>query len=72
VAQVRDRLGLALEAGQESLVAHVVLRQDFNRDHPLQAGLEGLEHLGHPALAQRFDDPVPPQRLADELIHFHL
>ncbi len=69
MAQLRDRLRLALEAGQESLVAHVVLRQDLDGYHPLQAGLEGLEHLGHPTFAQCFDDPVPAQRLADELIH---
>jgi len=61
VAEVRDRLRLALEALAQVVVVHEVGGQDLDRHRALETRVPGLVHLSHAASPEGCDDLVRPE-----------
>jgi hypothetical protein len=52
----REHERFAPEVGKALLIGGVAIREDFERDVTMKAGVAGAIYLAHPALAQEFDD----------------
>ena len=69
ILQSRDRAGLALEPGEELLVARVPRIHDLAGDRPVQPEVESPVHRGHAAGGDQGVDAVAPvQHDADERV----
>ena len=64
MVQRRERLGFAREPGQPLGVIGERVRQDFERDVPIQIGVPGAVDQPHPALADGRDDLVDAEPCA--------
>ena len=62
----RDRLGLALKAVSTGGIAHDFRREQLESDLALEPCVLCQIHLAHAALAERGDDPVVRECLADQ------
>jgi len=65
VVELREQLGLALEAGQAPAVVGESRRQELQRHVAVEAGVVGAPHLAHAARAEFFGHLVVAQGLAE-------
>jgi hypothetical protein len=56
-----NRAGLAVEPLAQLRIGRERLRQDLNRDGPIEPRVAGAVHLAHPTGADRCDDLVRSQ-----------
>jgi hypothetical protein len=64
IVQRGDRAGFAVESFAPDGIACVILAEDFDRDGPIEAGVERLIDIAHAALAERRGDLIGAESTA--------